>query len=70
MPISLAQSLFRKLQKLRLQNFYNCDQNIKIFFKALVALCYVDINYINDTFVSLKNDQNFLCVNEFYQYFY
>jgi hypothetical protein len=58
----LEQNIFRRIQKLGLQNIYNVDTNVRRFTKALTALSYVRVSEILNTFISIKSSQTILPV--------
>jgi hypothetical protein len=55
----LGQSVYRKLQKLKLQSLYRTNEIVRKFTKCLSALDLVEVNYLHETFYELKNDINF-----------
>lgn len=67
----LGQSIIRKVKELNLYYDYLNNMNTRKFIRSLIGLTYVDVNYIRNTFLELKNHFDFpLTLNTLYSYFY
>lgn len=67
----LGQSLYRKIQKVGLQSLYAVDNKVKLFTKCLMALSYVQIGRVRETFLELKNHEDFpQALKVIYDFFY
>lgn len=67
----LGQSLIRKLKKENLYNYYVREFTYKKYVKSLMALSYVDREFVQETFYELKAQKDFPeLLNCVYDYFF
>lgn len=67
----LGQSIIRKVKELNLYYDYLNNNSTKKFIRSLIGLSYVEVDYIRETFIELKNHTNFpSALNVLYDYFY